>query len=86
MGSGSTLTGFRAAALALGRGDALAALGLVGRAEGAAGLTLRGIAYAQIVKPVGARFMVAVRPARGWCRVEALAPLFSTMQPPEIVT
>ena len=44
------------------------------------------IAYAQLVKPVGARFMVAVRPARGWCRVEALAPLFSTMQPPEIVT
>jgi hypothetical protein len=43
-------------------------------------------AYAQIVKPVGARFMVAVRPARGWCRVEALAPLFSTLQPPEIVT
>ena len=43
-------------------------------------------AYAQIVKPVGARFMVAVRPARGWCRVEALAPLFSTMQPAEIVT
>ena len=43
-------------------------------------------AYAQIVKPVGARFMVAVRPARGWCRVEALAPLFSTMQPADIVT
>src|SRR5918993_145147 len=43
-------------------------------------------AYAQIVKPVGARFMVAVRPARGWCRVEALAPLFSTIQPAEIVT
>jgi hypothetical protein len=43
-------------------------------------------AYAQIVKPVGARFMVAIRPARGWCRVEALAPLFSTMQPPDIVT
>jgi hypothetical protein len=43
-------------------------------------------AYAQIVKPVGARFMVAIRPARGWCRVEALAPMFSTMQPAEIVT
>jgi hypothetical protein len=42
-------------------------------------------AYAQITKPVGARFMVAIRPARGWCRVEALAPLFSTMQPNEIV-
>lgn len=43
-------------------------------------------AYAQIEKPAGARFMVAIRPARGWCRVEALAPLFSTMQPPEVVT
>ena len=43
-------------------------------------------AYSQIVKPASARFMVAVRPARGWCRVEALAPLFSTLQPPEIVT
>jgi hypothetical protein len=43
-------------------------------------------AYAQIEKPVGAQFMVAVRPARGWCRVEALAPLFSMMQPPEVVT
>ena len=41
-------------------------------------------AYAQIEKPVGAQFLVAVRPARGWCRVEALAPLFSTMQPPEV--
>ena len=38
-------------------------------------------AYAQIVKPTGAQFMVAVRPARGWCRVEALAPLFSMSQP-----
>lgn len=38
-------------------------------------------AYAQIVKPSNAQFMVAVRPARGWCRVEALAPLFSMMQP-----
>ena len=43
-------------------------------------------AYAQTVKPVGARFMVAVRPARGWCRVEALAPMFTAMQPAEIVT
>ena len=43
-------------------------------------------AYAQVEKPVGAQFMVAVRPARGWCRVEALAPLFSTMQPPDVVT
>jgi hypothetical protein len=38
-------------------------------------------AYAQIVKPVGAKFVVAVRPARGWCRVEALSPLFSILQP-----
>jgi len=43
-------------------------------------------AYAQIAKPVGARFMVAIRPARGWCRVEALAPMFSTMQPTDEVT
>src|SRR5687768_21217 len=43
-------------------------------------------AYAQLVKPVGAQFVVAVRPARGWCRVEALAPLFSLMQPPELYT
>jgi hypothetical protein len=43
-------------------------------------------AYAQVVKPVGAHFMVAVRPARGWCRVEALAPLFSVLQPAEVVT
>jgi hypothetical protein len=43
-------------------------------------------AYAQVVKPVGAQFMVAVRPARGWCRVEALAPLFSMLQPAETVT
>jgi hypothetical protein len=38
-------------------------------------------AYSQIVKPAGAKFVVAVRPARGWCRVEALSPLFSLMQP-----
>ena len=43
-------------------------------------------AYAQTIKPTGARFMVAIRPARGWCRVEALAPMFSTMQPADIVT
>ena len=42
--------------------------------------------YAQLVKPVGAQFVVAIRPARGWCRVEALAPLFSLMQPPELFT
>jgi tetratricopeptide (TPR) repeat protein len=38
----------RAAAQALARGDALLALGSVGRAEDALGLTLRGIAYAQL--------------------------------------
>ena len=38
-------------------------------------------AYSQIVKPTGAKFVVAIRPARGWCRVEALSPLFSLMQP-----
>jgi hypothetical protein len=43
-------------------------------------------AYAQITKPMGAQFMVAIRPARGWCRVEALAPLFSLQQPPNAVT
>jgi hypothetical protein len=43
-------------------------------------------AYAQVVKPVGAQFMVAIRPARGWCRVEALAPLFSLLQPADTVT
>ena len=43
-------------------------------------------AYAQLPKPAGAKFMVAIRPARGWCRVEALAPLFSMMQPPDALT
>lgn len=43
-------------------------------------------AYAQITKPVGAQFMVAIRPARGWCRVEALAPLFSLMPPADTIT
>ena len=43
-------------------------------------------AYSQLVKPVGAQFIVAIRPARGWCRVEALAPLFCTLQPPDVVT
>ena len=38
----------RAAAQALARGDALRALGSVGRAEDALGLTLRGVAYAQL--------------------------------------
>jgi hypothetical protein len=43
-------------------------------------------AYAQVMKPVGVHFMVAVRPARGWCRVEALAPLFSMGQPADTIT
>ena len=43
-------------------------------------------AYAQLIKPPNAQFLVAVRPARGWCRVEALAPLFSMQQPPEFAT
>lgn len=43
-------------------------------------------AYAQVTKPVGVQYMVAVRPARGWCRVEALAPLFSMLQPAEQIT
>jgi hypothetical protein len=43
-------------------------------------------AYAQVMKPVGVQFMVAVRPARGWCRVEALAPLFSMGQPADTIT
>ena len=38
----------RAAAQALARGDALVALGSLGRAEDALGLTLRGIAYARL--------------------------------------
>ncbi|HEX5075194.1 MAG TPA: hypothetical protein VFW03_18405 [Gemmatimonadaceae bacterium] len=43
-------------------------------------------AYSQVTKPVGVQFIVAIRPARGWCRVEALAPLFSTLQPPDALT
>jgi hypothetical protein len=33
-------------------------------------------AYAHLPKP-GVPFVVAIRPARGWCRSEALAPLFA---------
>jgi len=44
------------------------------------------MAYAQLTKPVGAHFIVAVRPARGWCRAEALAPLFSMLPPPDLAT
>lgn len=39
---------YRSAGQALTRGDALRALGLVGRADDVLGLTLRGIAYAQL--------------------------------------
>ncbi|HEX5830641.1 MAG TPA: hypothetical protein VFY16_06655 [Gemmatimonadaceae bacterium] len=39
-------------------------------------------AYATVPKP-NAVFVVAVRPARGWCRSEALAPLYSNLPVPE---
>ena len=35
-------------------------------------------AYAHVPKPE-LPFLVAVRPARGWCRIEALAPMFAFM-------
>ncbi|AHG90524.1 hypothetical protein J421_2987 [Gemmatirosa kalamazoonensis] len=35
-------------------------------------------AYAHVPKPE-IPFLVAVRPARGWCRLEALAPMFAFM-------
>jgi hypothetical protein len=35
-------------------------------------------AYAHVPKP-DLPFVVAVRPARGWCRIEALAPMFAFM-------
>ena len=41
-------------------------------------------AYATIPKPT-APFVVAVRPARGWCRAEALMPLYTTLQTPELL-
>jgi len=40
-------------------------------------------AYATVPKPA-ASFMVAVRPARGWCRSEALMPLFTQFTTPEL--
>lgn len=43
-------------------------------------------AYSQLTKPSGSQFVVAIRPARGWCRVEALAPLFSMIKPPDLLT
>ena len=39
-------------------------------------------AYATIPKP-DAPFAVAVRPARGWCRAEALMPVFASMKASE---
>lgn len=38
-------------------------------------------AYATIPKP-SSPFVVAVRPARGWCRSEALMPVFTQLQVP----
>ena len=40
-------------------------------------------AYAQVPRP-DVPMIVAVRPARGWCRVEALAPLFTELRTPDI--
>ena len=39
-------------------------------------------AYASLPKPPSP-FVVAVRPARGWCRAEALMPVYTTLQTPE---
>ena len=43
-------------------------------------------AYAQIPKPTNVAFMVAIRPARGWSRAEALAPLFAWLPTQEGVS
>jgi hypothetical protein len=40
-------------------------------------------AYAHVPKPE-VPFLVAVRPARGWCRLEALAPMFAFMPTGEL--
>ena len=42
-------------------------------------------AYAHVPKPE-LPFLVAVRPARGWCRIEALAPMFAFMPTAEYDT
>jgi hypothetical protein len=42
-------------------------------------------AYAQLTKPQ-LPFTVAIRPARGWSRAEALAPFFSWMPAPQYFT
>ena len=39
--------------------------------------------YSQLPKPSDVPFLVAVRPARGWCRSEALAPLFAILSTPD---
>jgi hypothetical protein len=43
-------------------------------------------AYATVPKPPGASFVVAIRPARGWCRSEALMPLFTHFAAPEQIS
>jgi hypothetical protein len=43
-------------------------------------------AYTQLPKPSEVPFMVAIRPARGWSRAEALAPFFSILPPPQFYT
>lgn len=42
-------------------------------------------AYAHVPKP-DVPFAVAVRPARGWCRLEALAPMFAYLPTPDLET
>ena len=42
-------------------------------------------AYAHVPKP-DVPFAVAIRPARGWCRSEALAPLFAFLPTVEDAT
>jgi hypothetical protein len=42
-------------------------------------------AYAHVPKP-DVHFAVAIRPARGWCRSEALAPLFAFLPAVESAT
>jgi hypothetical protein len=42
-------------------------------------------AYAHVPKP-DVPFVVAIRPARGWCRIEALAPLFALMPTSDMET
>lgn len=42
-------------------------------------------AYASLPKPTAPTVVVAVRPARGWCRSEALMPAYTTLQTPEEV-